>query len=132
MWCCIHRRVAKVLAAPLSIVGRVLEARGLGQLKNLQPAEPVRRYQSARPGDMILVDTNQVARFEHVDHRITGDRCLVSSCGAGCEIAHVAINDATLQDYVEVLPVEKHATTVGLLLRDVELFGDQLPEGALP
>ena len=33
-----------VLAAPLSTVSRVLKALSLGRLKNLQPAEPVRRY----------------------------------------------------------------------------------------
>jgi transposase len=54
---CTLRRVARVLAVPLSTVGRVLKALGLGRLKNLQPAEPVRRYQWAQPGDMIHVDT---------------------------------------------------------------------------
>ena len=39
------RRVATLLAAPLSTVGRTLKALGLGRLKDLQPAEPVRRYQ---------------------------------------------------------------------------------------
>ena len=92
---CTLRRVARVLAAPLSTVGRVLKALGLGRLKNLQPAEPVRRYQWARPGDMIHVDTKQLARFERVGHRITGDRRQGSSRGAGYEKAHVAIDDAT-------------------------------------
>ena len=78
---CTLRRVARVLAAPLSTVGRVLKSLGLGRLKNLQPAEPVRRYQWARPGDMIHVDTKQLARFERVGHRITGDRRLGSSRG---------------------------------------------------
>jgi transposase len=54
---CTVRRAARVLAASLSTVGRMLKALGLGRLKNLQPAEPVRRYQWARPGDMIHVDT---------------------------------------------------------------------------
>ena len=54
---CTLRRVARVLSAPLSTVGRVLKALGLGRLRNLQPAEPVRRYQWAKPGDMIHVDT---------------------------------------------------------------------------
>ncbi len=54
---CTLRRVAKVLAAPLFTVGRVLKALCLGRLKNLQPAEPVRRYQWARPGEMILLET---------------------------------------------------------------------------
>ena len=66
-------------------VGRVLKALGLGRLKNLQPAEPVRRYQWARPGDMIHVDTKQLARFERVGHRITGDRRQGSSRGADYE-----------------------------------------------
>jgi transposase len=47
---CTLRRVARVLAAPLSTIGRVLKALGLGRLKDLQPAEPVRRYQWERPG----------------------------------------------------------------------------------
>ena len=72
-----------MLAAPLSTLGRVLKAIGLGRLKNLQPAEPVRRYQWARPGDMIHVDTKQPVRFERVGHRITGDRRLSCSRGAG-------------------------------------------------
>ena len=122
---CTLRRVARVLAAPLSTVGRVLKALGLGRLKNLQPAEPVRRYQWAQPGDMIHVDTKQLARFERVGHRITGDRRLGCSRGAGYEKAHVAIDDATRLAYVEVLPDEKQATTVGFLLRAVAWFDGQ-------
>jgi len=41
---CTLRRVVKLLPAPLSTVGRVLKAIGVGRLKNLQLAEPVRRY----------------------------------------------------------------------------------------
>ena len=122
---CTLRRVARVLAAPLSTVGRVLKALGLGRLKNLQPAEPVRRYQWARPDDMIHVDTKQLARFERVGHRITGDRRQDSSRGAGYGKAHVAIDDATRLAYVEVLPDEKQATTVGFLLRAVAWFDGQ-------
>jgi len=40
-------------------------------------------------------------------HRITVDRRLGSSHGAGYEKAHVAIDDATRLAYVEVLPDEK-------------------------
>ena len=111
------------MEAPLSTVGRVLKALGLGRLKNLQPAEPVRRYQWAQPGDMIHVDTKQLARFERVGQRITGDRRLGSS--RGYEKAHVAIDDATRLAYVEVLPDEKQATTVGFLLRAVAWFDGQ-------
>ena len=74
---------------------------------------------------MIHVDTRQLARFERVGHRITGDRRVGSSRGAGYEKAHVAIDDATRLAYVEVLPDEKQATTVGFVLRAVAWFDDQ-------
>ena len=54
---CTLRRVAKVLEALLSTVGRVLKSLGPDRLKNHQPAEPEHRFQWARPGDMIHVDT---------------------------------------------------------------------------
>ncbi len=54
---CTMLRIAKALAVPLSTTGRWLKSMGLGQLRNLQPKEPVRRYQWDQPGDMIHVDT---------------------------------------------------------------------------
>ena len=122
---CTMRRIAKDLAAPLSTVGRWLKGIGLGRLRNLQPKAPVRRYQWAQPGDMIHVDTKQLARFERVGHRITGDRRKGSSPGAGYEKAHVAVDDATRLAYVEVLPDEQKATTVGFLVRAVSWFNSQ-------
>jgi hypothetical protein len=113
------RSIAGLLALPLSTVGRILKAMGLGRLKPLQPPMPVRRYAWARPGDMIHVDIKQLARFDRVGHRITGDRRLGRSPGAGYEKAHVAIEDATRLAYAEVLPDEKQATTVGFLIRAV-------------
>jgi len=102
-----------------------MNALGLGRLKNLEPKVPVRRYQWERPGDMIHVDIKQLARFERVGHRITGDRRHGSSRGAGYEKVHVAIDDATRLAYVEVLPDEQKATTIGFLARAVGWFSVQ-------
>ena len=74
---------------------------------------------------MIHVDTKQLDRFERVGHRITGGRRQVTSRGEGYEKAHVAIDDATRLAYVEVLPNEKQAVTVGFLLRAVAWFDGQ-------
>jgi len=74
---------------------------------------------------MIHVDTKQLARFERVGHRITGDRRLGCSPGAGYEKAHVAVDDATRLAYVEVLPDEQQGTTVGFLVRAVSWFNSQ-------
>jgi len=122
---CTLRRIAKTLQAPLSTVGRVMNALGLGRLRSLEPKPLVRRYEWERPGDMIHVDTKQLARFERVGHRITGDRRQGSSRGAGYEKVHVAIDDATRLAYVEVLADEQRATTVGFLARAVGWFSEQ-------
>jgi transposase InsO family protein len=122
---CTLRRIARLLALPLSTVGRTLKAMGLGRQKHLQPPVPVRRYQWARPGDMIHVDIKQLTQFKRVGHRITGDRRLGRSAGSGYGKAHLAIDDATRLAYAEVLPDEKQATTVGFLIRAVAWFGRQ-------
>lgn len=119
------RRIARDLAIPLSTLGCWLKAQRLGRLKNLQPKEPVRRHQGAHPGDMIHVDTKELARFERVGHRITGIRRKGCSPGAGYEKAHVAVVDATRLAYVEVLPDEQKSTTVGFLVRAVGWFNSQ-------
>jgi hypothetical protein len=102
-----------------------MKSLGLGRLRNLEPKAPVQRYQWEKPGDMIHVDTKQLARFERVGHRITGDRRQGCSRGAGYEKVHVAIEDATRLAYVEVLPDEQKATTVGFLARAVGWFSQQ-------
>jgi transposase InsO family protein len=122
---CTLRRIAKVVGAPLSTVGRAMKALGLGRLRNLEPKAPVQRYEWEKPGDMIHVDTKQLARFERVGHRITGDRRHGCSRGAGYEKVHVAVDDATRLAYVEVLPDEQKATTVGFLARAVGWFSQQ-------
>jgi transposase InsO family protein len=122
---CTIRRIAKVVGSPVSTVARAMKALGLGRLPNLEPKPPVQRYQWEKPGDMIHVDTKQLARFERDGHRITGDRRQGCSRGAGYGKVHVAIDDATRLAYVEVLPDEQKATTVGFLARAVGWFSQQ-------
>jgi hypothetical protein len=122
---CTLRRIARLLQVPLSTVGRAMNALGLGRLRNLDPKSPVQRYQWQKPGDMIHVDTKQLACFQRVGHRITGDRRQGCSPGAGYEKVHVAVDDATRLAYVEVLPDEQQSTTVGFLVRAVEWFSEQ-------
>ena len=74
---------------------------------------------------MIHVATKYLARFERVGHRITGDWRLGCSPGAGHENVHLAVDDAIRLAYVEVLPDEQQATTVGFLVRAVSWFNSQ-------
>ena len=77
---------------------------------------------------MINVHIKQLAMFDRVVNRITGDRRLCRSYGAGYEKFHVAIDDATHLAYAEVQPDEKQATTIGVLIRAVAWFGLQCIE----
>jgi hypothetical protein len=53
---------------------RVLRRLDLNRLSALEPAEPVRRYEREKPGEMIHIDIKKLGRFNRVGHRITGDR----------------------------------------------------------
>jgi transposase InsO family protein len=106
----------------LSTVGAVLRRHGLGRLEELEPSEPVVRYQWDRPGEMVHLDIKKLARIEGVGHRIHGDRQRQKE-GAGWEYLHVCIDDATRVGYAEVLPDEKGRTCADFLLRAADWFG---------
>jgi transposase InsO family protein len=104
-----------------STVAGHLHRLGLGRLAALEPSEPARRYNRARAGELIHLDTKKLARFRRVGHRITGDR-RHGSDGAGWEFVHVAVDDASRLAYVEILPDEKRQSVTGFLVRALRWF----------
>ena len=68
------RHIARQVGVSPATVSRVLKRAGLSRLKDIEPAEPVRRYERDHPGEMIHIDIKKLGRFERVGHRITGDR----------------------------------------------------------
>src|SRR5262249_36121954 len=68
------KHIASWVAVSPATVSRVLARAGLARLKDLEPAEPVRRYERDAPGDMIHIDIKKLGRFDRIGHRITGDR----------------------------------------------------------
>ena len=95
---------------------------GIGRLARLDPPEPVRRYQRARPGELIHLDIKKLGRFDRPGHRATGTRTGCRNRGAGWDFVHVAVDDATRLAYVEVLADERKDTTTGFLLRALRWF----------
>jgi hypothetical protein len=79
------------------------------------------RYQRARPGELIHIDTKKLGRIAAVGHRITGDR-RDRTRGAGWEAVHVCIDDASRLAYGEVLPDERKGSAVPFLERAVGWF----------
>jgi len=85
-------RIAAALGVSKSTVGRVLARAGLSLLSNLDPVEPIVRYEHEAPGDMLHIDTKKLGRIERPSHRVTGNR-RDSVDGAGWEMLFVAIDD---------------------------------------
>ena len=96
-------------------VSRVLKRAGLSRLKDIEPAEPVRRYERAHPGEMIHIDIKKLGRFDRVGHRITGNPQLGKSRGIGWEFVHVAIDDASRIAFSQILADERKESAVAFL-----------------
>ena len=88
---------------------------GLSRLRDIEPAEPVRRYEREHPGEMIHVDIKKLGRFDRVGHRITGDRQQGKSRGAGWEFVHVAIDDASRIAFSQILFDETQESAIAFL-----------------
>src|SRR5262245_29572969 len=84
------KHIANELKISPATVSRILRRMGLNRIRDLEPAEPERRYERDKPGEMIHIDIKKLGRFEQVGHRITGDRTGQSnSRGVGWEFVHV-------------------------------------------
>ena len=117
----IQARIAASVGVSKSTVGRVLARAGLSRLKDLEPSEPVVRYEHAHPGDMIHIDIKKLGRIERMSHRITGDR-RDSVDGAGWEYLFVAIDDHARIGFTDMYPDERKASAVEVLRNTVDYF----------
>jgi transposase InsO family protein len=123
--------IAELLDRPLSTVSGILTRIGMGRLGRLG-LEPARRYERARPGELIHVDVKKLGRIQRgAGHRMTGRRHytprLVDKAGrrrgtAGWDYVHIAIDDCTRLAYAEVLPDEKASTAIAFLARAVGFY----------
>jgi len=127
--------IAETLGMATSTVSAVLKRIGLGKLSRLAPAEPVRRYERSRPGELIHIDVKKLGRIgpHGAGHRVLGrtwakegktrtDREGVRRLQTGWERVHVCVDDATRLAYVEVLPDEKATTAIGFLGRALAFY----------
>ena len=115
--------IAKEVGVSPATVSRVLRRAGLSRLKDIEPAEPVRRYEREHPGEMIHIDIKKLGRFERVGHRITGDRTGPSSSrGFGWEFVHVCIDDASRIAFSQILPDERKQSAVAFLKAAVAYY----------
>ncbi|MEX1092217.1 MAG: IS481 family transposase [Acidimicrobiia bacterium] len=125
-------RIGYRLGVPSSTVWNVLARHGMNRLSwfDRPTGGRVRRYEKDRPGELVHIDTKQVARipdgggwrvFGPEDH-LRRDRS--RKPGAGYEHVHSAVDDYSRIAYVETLPDLKAETCVGFWKRAEAFFAD--------
>ena len=122
-----QRHTGKQIAAEVGVspatVSRILQRLGLNRIRDLEPAEPVRRYERAVPGEIIHIDIKKLGRFDKIGHRITGDRTGQSnSRGVGWEFVHVCIDDHSRVAFSQIKPDEKADSAVPFLKAAVAYY----------
>ena len=117
------KHIAKQVGVSPATVSRVLRAAGLSRMKDLDPVEPVRRYERDHPGELVHIDIKKLGKFNRIGHRITGDRTGQSNArGIGWEFVHVCIDDASRIAFSRVMKDERKATAVAFLKAAVAYY----------
>jgi transposase InsO family protein len=110
------KQIAAELAISPATVSRIVQRLGLNRLSALEPAEPVRRYERQRAGELIHIDIKKLGKFNEIGHRITGDRRGQSNRrGVGWEYVHVSIDDHSRIAFAKIMPDEKRRSAVAFL-----------------
>lgn len=115
--------IGGLLGRPSSTVWKVLRRHGCSRLSR-PPVEPARRYERARPGELVHVDIKRLGRFHTPGKRVLGDR-LARNRHAGWQYVHLAIDDHSRLAYAEILPTETPADCVRFLRRTTSWYADQ-------
>lgn len=114
-------RIARSLGLSESTVSRVLIRAKLSRWRDLEPSEPVVRYEHRHPGDMVHIDTKKLGRIVRTGHRITGNpRDSVE--GAGWEFLFVAIDDHARIAFTQMKPDECRPSAIAFLRATVRYF----------
>ncbi len=108
-------------------VGRILVRHGLNRWRDLEPAEPVIRYERERPGELLHMDIKKLGKFSRTGHRITGERHGQSNqrhngTAPGWEFVHVAIDDHSRIAFSQVLVSERKECAGAFLIAAVAWY----------
>ena len=121
-----QRRTGKAIAIETGVspatVSRILKKLGLNRLSALEPAEPPRRYQRDRPGELIHIDIKKLGKFNRAGHRATGTRIGNRNRGVGWEFVHVAIDDASRIAFSRIMASERQTCATAFLRAAVAYY----------
>ena len=117
----LQARIARSVGVSEATVSRVLARAGMSKLSDLEPREPLQRYEHAAPGELLHIDTKKLGRIERPSHRVTGNR-RDSVDGAGWEMLFVAIDDHARIAFTQMHPDEKKPQAVAFLRAAVAYY----------
>ncbi len=117
----LQTRIARSVGVSESTVSRVLARAGLSKLSDLEPVEPIVRYEREAPGDLLHIDTKKLGRIVRPSHRVTGNR-RDSVEGAGWETLFVAVDDHARIAFTAMHPNEKQEQAVQFLRAAVAYY----------
>jgi transposase InsO family protein len=101
-----------------STVYALLRRQGLGRLDRLEPRPAVIRYERARPGELVHLDTKRLGRIgQGGGHRVHERSEAVRHRRIGWDQVHIAIDDHSRLAYAEELADESPETTAAFLRR---------------
>jgi transposase InsO family protein len=120
-WTMVH--IATELRISRATVSRVLAREGLSRLAALDPAPLPRRYERARPGELLHIDSKKLARIERTGHRITGNP-QDHVRGVGYEAAFVAIDDRSRVAFAEMFADERKRSAAAFLDHAAQYYRD--------
>ncbi len=121
-------RIGPIVGVPASTVHRVLVRHGLNRLAHLDrpTGRRVRRYEAPRPGQLVHVDTKQLAKVPPGGGwRIHGRGPTTAAQKrrrVGHEHVHAAVDDHTRLAYVEVLDTNNGDDSAAFLTRAIAWF----------
>jgi transposase InsO family protein len=117
------KQIAVEAGVSAATVSRVLRRLGLNRMRDLEPVEPIRRYERAAPGEMIHIDIKKLGRFDQIGHRITGRKVGFNHHGgSGWEFLHVCIDDHSRVAFSEIRPGQTADSAVAFLKAAVAFY----------
>ena len=133
----VGRLAEEGITMPASTIWRILVRHGVSRLRDIDVSgedlrEPVRRYEWAKPGDMIHVDVKKIGRIPDgggwrvhgrgsTQHKAIG-RAKSAGARPGYVYLHTVIDDHSRLAYTEELLDEKGTTAAAFWGRAVKFF----------
>ncbi|WLQ53161.1 IS481 family transposase [Streptomyces poriferorum] len=119
-------RIGPILGLPASTVHRILTRHRLNRLAWIDrpTGTMIRRYERARPGELIHVDVKKLGRIpDGGGHKTPGRQAgRATRSQMGFDYVHSAVDDHSRLAYSEIHPDEKVATCADFLTRAAAFF----------